>query len=125
MNTIIKCETCLYNRNCQFLATHRNTAVEGCTAYKNAADVVSREVFEQVKWERDMALKILEEHGIGLGQKAPEVRCIDEDIKAAKIEAFKEFKHAVRTYFRLTFLRRKRYDKIFDEVEADLLKSLE
>ncbi len=34
------------------------------------ADVVSREVFEQVKWERDTALKTLEEHGIGLGQKA-------------------------------------------------------
>lgn len=33
------------------------------------ADVVSREVFEQVKWERDTALKTLEEHGIGLGQK--------------------------------------------------------
>jgi rubrerythrin len=34
------------------------------------ADMVSREVFEQVKWERDTALKTLEEHGIGLGQKA-------------------------------------------------------
>lgn len=34
------------------------------------ADVVSREVFEQVKWERDTALQTLREHGIGLGQKA-------------------------------------------------------
>ena len=33
------------------------------------ADVVSMETFAQVKWERDMALKTLEEHGIGLGQK--------------------------------------------------------
>ena len=40
MNTIVKCETCLYNKNCQFLASHRNTAVEGCTAYKNYDDVV-------------------------------------------------------------------------------------
>lgn len=34
-----------------------------------AADVVSREVFEQVKWERDTALITLEKHGIGLGEK--------------------------------------------------------
>ena len=40
MNTIVKCETCLYNRNCQFLATHKNAVIEGCTVYKNAADVV-------------------------------------------------------------------------------------
>lgn len=26
--------------------------------------------YEQTKWERDMALQTLEEHGIGLGQKA-------------------------------------------------------
>ena len=38
------------------------------------ADVVSREVFEQVKWERDTALQTLEEHGIGLGQKADVVK---------------------------------------------------
>jgi hypothetical protein len=49
---------------------------------------------------------------------------IKEDIKTAKAEAYKEFKHAVRTYFRLEFLRRKRYEKIFDEVESDLLKGL-
>ena len=40
MTECIKCETCLYNKNCQFLASHRNTAVEGCTAYKNYDDVV-------------------------------------------------------------------------------------
>ena len=27
-------------------------------------------IFEQIKWERDVALDTLEEHGIGLGQKA-------------------------------------------------------
>ena len=41
-----------------------------------AADVVSREVFEQVKWERDTALQTLEEHGIGLGQKADVVEVV-------------------------------------------------
>ena len=32
-----------------------------------AADVVSRGVFEQVKWERDVAMQQLEEHGIPFG----------------------------------------------------------
>lgn len=30
-------------------------------------------IFEQIKWERDVALDTLEEHGIGLGQKAQNV----------------------------------------------------
>lgn len=34
-----------------------------------AADVVSNTVFQQVKWERDIAFKTLEEHGIGFAQK--------------------------------------------------------
>jgi rubrerythrin len=38
--------------------------------YAPVADVVSREVFEQVKWERDTALQTLQEHGIGLGEIA-------------------------------------------------------
>ena len=32
-------------------------------------DVVSREVFEQIKWERDTAVQQLEELGYGLGEK--------------------------------------------------------
>lgn len=45
-----------------------------------AADVVSRGVFEQVKWERDIAMRQLEEHGIPFGGKADVVevvRCKD------------------------------------------------
>lgn len=46
-----------------------------------AADVVSRGVFEQVKWERDMAMQQLEEHGIpfcGVADDVIEVvRCKD------------------------------------------------
>lgn len=34
-----------------------------------AADVVSRELFEQIKWERDIAMSQLEEHGIAFGMK--------------------------------------------------------
>lgn len=34
------CENCLYNKNCQFIATHKGETVTDCSAYKNAADVV-------------------------------------------------------------------------------------
>ena len=34
------CETCLYNKNCQFLAKHPKTIVDGCTVYKDATNVV-------------------------------------------------------------------------------------
>lgn len=44
--------------------------------YAPAVDVVSREVFEQVKWERDTALQTLKEHGIGLGGKADVVEVV-------------------------------------------------
>lgn len=34
------CETCLYNKNCQFLARHKTADVVGCTAYKDATSMV-------------------------------------------------------------------------------------
>lgn len=42
------------------------------TAILNAptADVVSRNVYEQVKWERDVAIAQLKSYGIGFGEKA-------------------------------------------------------
>lgn len=40
MSDRIACETCLYNKNCQFLLKHPHTVVADCTAYKNAADFV-------------------------------------------------------------------------------------
>lgn len=49
--------------------THKYKAIRKRLKGLPDADVVSREVFEQVKWERDTALKTLEEHGIGFGQK--------------------------------------------------------
>ena len=46
-----------------------------------AADVVSRVVLEQIRWERDVAMKQLEDHGIPFGGIAPDVvevvRCKD------------------------------------------------
>lgn len=40
-----------------------------------AIDVVSRDLFEQIKWERDIAMEQLAEHGIPFGAK------MNEDIK--------------------------------------------
>lgn len=45
-----------------------------------AADVVSKDLYEQIKWERDVALAQLEEYGVSLGEKADVaevVRCKD------------------------------------------------
>lgn len=46
-----------------------------------AADVVSKGVYDQVQWERDMAMQQLEEHGIPFCGKADDVvkvvRCKD------------------------------------------------
>lgn len=40
------------------------------TAFRMAIKALQHDViFEQIKWERDVALQTLEEHGIGLGQK--------------------------------------------------------
>lgn len=40
-------------------------------AVEMAIDALNHQtVFEQIKWERDVALQTLEEHGIGLGQKS-------------------------------------------------------
>ena len=46
------CETCLYRKNCQFIATHENSIVESCTAYKSETDLraeVAMEIFEEIE----------------------------------------------------------------------------
>ena len=43
---MIKCEKCLYRKNCQFLATHKNTIVEGCTAFESENDLQIKAVKE-------------------------------------------------------------------------------
>ena len=39
-----------------------------------AANVVSKGLYEQIKWERDVALAQLEEYGVSLGEKADVVK---------------------------------------------------
>ena len=39
-----------------------------------AADVISKGLYEQIKWERDVALAQLEEYGVSLGEKADVVK---------------------------------------------------
>ena len=64
------CSSCLYNKNCQKLVTPRKNPIVGCTAYRNESDVVPCSVYEQVKWERDVAMEQLEDAGIPFGGKA-------------------------------------------------------
>lgn len=53
-----------------------NSVLIGLLEKAPTANVVSREVFEQVKWERNMALQTLQEHGIGLGEKTDVVKVV-------------------------------------------------
>lgn len=39
-----------------------------------AADVISKGLYKQIKWERDVALAQLEEYGVSLGEKADVVK---------------------------------------------------
>ena len=60
-------------RKCAEALGHYGVAikvVEGVADKCKAADVVSKGVYEQVQWERDMAMQQLEEHGIPFGAKA-------------------------------------------------------
>ena len=43
-----KCEKCLYRKNCQFLATHKNTTVEGCTAFESENNLKTEAIKEFV-----------------------------------------------------------------------------
>ncbi len=52
----MKCNKCLYKKNCQFLLKHKNAVVSGCTAFKDEADfVIKNSPFEML----DMAFKRL------------------------------------------------------------------
>lgn len=63
----------------------KRVAVYGCGSMKDidkviesvktapAVDAVSLGVYEQVKWERDVAIKLLEALGIDFGQKKPDM----------------------------------------------------
>ena len=52
-----------------------HTIVKRAVEEAHAVDAVSRDLFEQIKWERDIAMEQLAEHGIPFGAK------MNEDIK--------------------------------------------
>lgn len=65
----MNCYDCIHNGVC-YLQEVTNDIEEqlkefGCEDYKNKENFVRREVFEQVKWERDTAVKQLESYGVG------------------------------------------------------------
>lgn len=43
---MIKCETCIYRKNCQFLAKHKKVEVIGCDAFVSEIELVTK-----IKWE--------------------------------------------------------------------------
>lgn len=43
------CEKCLSRTNCQFLGTHKNVSVEGCTAFRDEEEYVAKIKAEAIK----------------------------------------------------------------------------
>lgn len=43
------CEKCLSRTNCQFLGTHKNVSVEGCTAFRDEKEYVAKIKAEAIK----------------------------------------------------------------------------
>ena len=43
------CEKCLSRTNCQFLGTHKNVSVEGCTAFRDEEEYVAKIRAEAIK----------------------------------------------------------------------------
>ena len=64
-----------------FFSMGWNDAIDAVMQKAPTVDAVSRCVHDQVRWERDVAMKQLEEHGISFGGIAPDVvkvvRCKD------------------------------------------------
>lgn len=54
----MKCENCIYRKNCQFLAKHKKAKVSGCTAFVSEADFVKKAKAEAV---REFAEKLKEQ----------------------------------------------------------------
>lgn len=58
-----------------------NSVVRRVLMQTKSVDAVSREVLDQIRWERDIAIEQLKEHGIPFGGIAPDVvevvRCKD------------------------------------------------
>lgn len=68
MKEYIDKEACCKNR---CLCNSEHCDKEKCSVWlAPAADVVSKDLYEQIKWERDVALAQLEEYGVSLGEKA-------------------------------------------------------
>ncbi len=51
------CERCLYKGNCQYLARHKKTVVEDCTAFNNASDFVKLHYGEWIARDRNSISK--------------------------------------------------------------------
>lgn len=58
-----------------------NKTLEEIIDDEPAAEVVSKGLFDQIKWERDIAIEQLEELGLSLGQKIDGVYLTKEEYK--------------------------------------------
>lgn len=79
------CKNCLYRKNCQFLAKHKNAVVENCTAFKSEVEYIANIKSEAIK---EFADKLKEIAGssvaVNNGQEIYETKCYN--IMAYKLD---------------------------------------
>ena len=63
------CEKCLYKDNCQFLAKHNKSTVDGCTAFKSATDLKSEFAMEIIEYLENNGLLNMTPQGIAALKK--------------------------------------------------------
>ena len=69
------CEDCIHIEVCAMCIP----SLPICDSYKGKEDIVSKGLFDQYKWERDVAIEQLEELGLSLGQKIEGVYMTKEE----------------------------------------------
>lgn len=70
------CESCIHFEVCAMYSP----SLPICDEYKDKKeDMVSKGLFDQIKWERDVAIEQLKEIGLSLGQKIEGVYMTKEE----------------------------------------------
>ena len=68
-----------------------------------AVDAVSKSLYDQIKWERDIALEQLEELGIGLGRKIDGIYLTKEEYDELLECADKRYKYGKNLFINTQF----------------------
>lgn len=77
------CEKCLSRTNCQFLGTHKNVSVEGCTAFRDEEEYVAKIKAEAIK---EVYAKVEEKFPEGLYNSNDVLTLVEEIVEEMGVE---------------------------------------